>query len=82
MTGANHFFFVFGNEGGDGFFVATATGGIDDFECSAFDGKYVTGDIDEGYLTALSLARNDQSKQRQDAQFQLDGNVLELHNHA
>ena len=55
---------------------------VDDFECSAFDGKYVTGDIDEGYLTALSLARNDQSKQRRDAQFQTDGNVLELHNHA
>ncbi|MEM7098343.1 MAG: amidophosphoribosyltransferase [Pseudomonadota bacterium] len=55
---------------------------VDDFECSAFDGKYVTGDIDESYLTALSLSRNDQSKQRRDAQFQSDGNVLELHNHA
>ena len=55
---------------------------IDDFECSAFDGKYVTGDIDESYLTALSLSRNDKSKQQRDANELQDGNVLELHNHA
>lgn len=55
---------------------------IEDLECSTFDGQYVTGDIDEHYLEQVSLARNDQSKQRRDAQFQLDSNILELHNHA
>lgn len=55
---------------------------IRDFECSTFDGKYVTGDIDEEYLERLSLARNDKMKQRRDAEFDTDSNVLELHNHA
>lgn len=55
---------------------------IDDLECSTFDGKYVTGDIDAAYLERLSLARNDQSKQRRDVEQQSDSNVLELHNHA
>ena len=55
---------------------------IADFECSTFDGNYVTGDIDEAYLNQLSLVRNDQSKQRREAQHQADTNVLELHNHA
>ena len=55
---------------------------IKEFECSSFNGQYVTGDIDEEYLNQLSLARNDQSKQRREAQFQQDSNVLELHNHA
>lgn len=55
---------------------------IDDFECSAFDGKYVTGDIDEKYLNQLSLARNDLSKQQRENQQSQDSNVLELHNHA
>ncbi|MEQ9450879.1 MAG: amidophosphoribosyltransferase [Pseudomonadales bacterium] len=56
--------------------------GITDFECSTFNGQYVTGDIDEDYLNQLSLARNDQSKQRLEAQRNTDSNVLELHNHA
>ena len=66
-----------------------------DFECSAFDGKYVTGDIDESYLARVSAARNDLSKlQRElDLQFQNNrqsneshtvetaGDILDLHNH-
>ena len=55
---------------------------VDDFECSVFDGKYVTGDIDDSYLEQLSLDRNDKMKQHRDAQYTADGNVLELHNHA
>ena len=55
---------------------------VDDFECSAFNGEYVTGDIDEKYLAQVSLARNDQMKQRRDAELNTDANVLELHNHA
>ena len=55
---------------------------IDDFECSAFNGDYVTGDIDEAYLQKVSFNRNDQMKQRRDAELSPDSNVLELHNHA
>ncbi|RML50272.1 Amidophosphoribosyltransferase, partial [Pseudomonas syringae pv. maculicola] len=35
---------------------------IDNFDCSVFDGKYVTGDIDEHYLNRIESARNDASK--------------------
>jgi len=56
--------------------------GILDFECSTFDGHYVTGDIDDTYLEQLSLKRNDKTKQQREAEFPTDSNVLELHNHA
>lgn len=32
------------------------------FDCSVFDGKYVTGDIDSDYLAALEALRNDASQ--------------------
>lgn len=34
--------------------------GIGKFECSVFDGHYITGDVDAAYLTTLENARNDQ----------------------
>jgi amidophosphoribosyltransferase len=40
---------------------------IDDFECSVFDGRYVTGDIDAGYLTALEQTRSDAAKAQREA---------------
>jgi amidophosphoribosyltransferase len=52
------------------------------FECSVFDGDYVTGDIDEAYLDQLSLDRNDASKQDRDAKNSAESTVIELHNHA
>ncbi|MGI9325148.1 MAG: amidophosphoribosyltransferase [Pseudomonadales bacterium] len=59
---------------------------INRFDCSVFDGEYVTGDIDAGYLRQLSLERSDDMKQRLDAQASQQGNpdqsVIELHNHA
>ncbi len=55
---------------------------VHDFECSAFDGKYVTGDVGADYLRRLSDARNDVSKRQQDFEFITDANVLELHNQA
>ncbi|MEM6471485.1 MAG: amidophosphoribosyltransferase [Planctomycetota bacterium] len=40
---------------------------IDSFECSVFDGRYVTGDIDQAYLEDLEESRNDLAKlQRED----------------
>lgn len=37
------------------------------FECSVFDGRYVTGDIDAGYLADLGLSRSDEVKSMRDA---------------
>jgi amidophosphoribosyltransferase len=55
---------------------------ISQFECSVFDGKYVTGDIDDIYLERLSLHRSDKMKQRRDDELNVDQTVIELHNHA
>ncbi len=35
---------------------------ISSFECAVFDGKYVTGDVDEMYLKRLEMSRNDAAK--------------------
>ena len=35
---------------------------IENFDCAVFDGKYVTGDVDEAYLDKIEQARNDASK--------------------
>eukprot|EP00004_Rigifila_ramosa_P028712 TRINITY_DN983_c0_g1_i2.p1 TRINITY_DN983_c0_g1~~TRINITY_DN983_c0_g1_i2.p1 ORF type:complete len:114 (+),score=31.45 TRINITY_DN983_c0_g1_i2:147-488(+) len=35
---------------------------IKQFDCSVFDGVYVTGDVDEEYLDSLHQARNDAAK--------------------
>ena len=37
---------------------------IAEFESCCFDGKYVTGDVDQAYLNSLQQARNDSSKQQ------------------
>ena len=55
---------------------------IQHFECSVFDGNYVTGDIDDSYLKRLSLRRNDASKQHSDTDQKWDNSFPELHNHA
>ncbi|MGI9251240.1 MAG: amidophosphoribosyltransferase [Pseudohongiellaceae bacterium] len=49
--------------------IATATEGNPDitrFECSVFDGEYITGDVDELYLKRLENMRNDAAKQARD----------------
>ena len=69
--------------------LVEATGGkhskVRRFECSVFDGEYVTGDIDEEYLEHLSSARSDRVKQHREAA-EAEGfdapAVIELHNHA
>ena len=40
---------------------------IDQFDCSVFDGKYVTGDIDDAYLARLEQARNDDEMNKKNA---------------
>ncbi len=55
---------------------------ITDYECSVFDGRYVTGDIDANYLKRLSLVRTDTDKQNSDTEYSSDHTVIELHNQA
>jgi amidophosphoribosyltransferase len=52
------------------------------YECSIFDGDYVTGDIDDAYLERLSLNRSDLMKQRRETDYSGDHSFIELHNHA
>ncbi|MEM7476336.1 MAG: amidophosphoribosyltransferase [Planctomycetota bacterium] len=42
--------------------------GIESFECSVFDGKYVTGDVDDQYLAVLEENRNDAAKASREAE--------------
>ena len=39
---------------------------VQEFDCSVFDGVYVTGDIDEQYLTDLEQSRSDTAKKEKD----------------
>jgi amidophosphoribosyltransferase len=51
---------------------------IEFFDCSCFDGNYVTGDIDEEYLARIEMARGDAAKQNKPANSstQLDLNLV------
>lgn len=46
--------------------IASGTEGnplVKRFDCSVFDGNYVTGDVDESYLNHMHATRNDDAKQ-------------------
>jgi amidophosphoribosyltransferase len=49
---------------------------IDRFDCSVFDGQYVTGNVDDEYLNRIEVLRNDSAK----AQRVVDSEGIELHN--
>ena len=44
-----------------------------DWECSVFDGVYVTGDVTEDYLATLEARRNDAAKQRKEKEGEMFG---------
>ena len=52
---------------------------IESFDCSVFNGEYVTGDVSKPYLEQLELLRNDGAKSKDDA---ADRSILDLHNDA
>ena len=52
------------------------------FDCSVFDGCYITGDVDADYLRRLSRHRSDAMKQRREAALDSGQTVIELHNQA
>ena len=47
-----------------------------EFDCSVFNGEYVTGGIDEAYLENLQAMRNDANKKKSKA----DSGIIDLHN--
>ena len=53
------------------------------FDCSCFDGKYVTGDIDEAYLNNIETARGDLNKHQKpsNSSTQMDLNLLPTTTH-
>ena len=52
---------------------------IKNFDCSCFNGEYVTGDINEAYLAAIETARGDVNKKQKPANSstQMDLNLIE-----
>ena len=53
---------------------------IKKFDCSCFDGKYVTKTVDNDYLDKISNLRSDSAKEAADEQITVVG--MELHNNA
>jgi amidophosphoribosyltransferase len=53
------------------------------FDCSCFDGQYVTGDIDEAYLAAIESARSDgqQTARPANSITQMDLNLVNAKEH-
>lgn len=51
---------------------------VDGFECSVFDGVYVTGDVDQTYFDYLASLRNEDAKKIQEQKEEIAS--LELHN--
>ena len=57
--------------------ITQETTAIKDFDCSCFDGKYITEDIDEAYLVNIETARADKgSDYDEGSSSQLDLNLL------
>lgn len=58
---------------------------IKQFDCSVFDGKYITGDVDQAYLDNLHERRKDSSKKQSELNLQsvnLESAVVDLYNDA
>ncbi|HEY6130913.1 MAG TPA: amidophosphoribosyltransferase [Halioglobus sp.] len=53
---------------------------VDGFDCSVFNGEYITGDIDQNYLDRIELLRNDEAQDGRRVQWQAEGSVVGLHN--
>jgi len=50
------------------------------FDCSVFDGQYITGDVDKAYLERIESLRNDEAQSRERARQVAEGAVVGLHN--
>ena len=55
--------------------------GVSAFDCSVFTGEYITGDVDQSYLSQLSAERSDKSKSKRQADaLSSDTALIGLHN--
>lgn len=50
---------------------------IENFDCSVFDGQYITDDIDQNYLDAIDQRRNDNAKKNK---LERGNEILGIHN--
>ena len=53
---------------------------IERFECSVFDGNYLTGGVDAAYLEALDAERNDEAQAQLRLSLQGEGSVVGIYN--
>ena len=52
----------------------------DGFDCSVFNGEYITGDVDQNYLDRVESLRNDTAQSENREALEADGTVVGLHN--
>ncbi len=55
---------------------------VDGFDCSVFNGEYITGDVDQNYLDRVESLRNDDAQNLSRAALQADGALVGIHNDA
>ena len=55
---------------------------VDGFDCSVFNGEYITGDIDQRYLDRQEFLRSDDAQNERRVELQAEGGVVGLHNDA
>ena len=53
---------------------------VERFDCSVFNGEYVTGDVDQKYLDRVEALRNDGAQSLHLAAVPGEGAVIGLHN--
>lgn len=58
--------------------VKKKTKGVSEFDTSVFNGRYVTGDVDQAYLDHIESLRNDDARATTDK----DNEVMEIHNNS
>jgi amidophosphoribosyltransferase len=61
---------------------AEGNAAVDSFECSVFNGEYITGDVDTAYLERLSDERSDDAQASRRESSAGDGVVVGIHNDA
>lgn len=50
------------------------------FDCSVFNGEYLTGDVDRAYLDRIEALRNDDAQTQNRTQLLAEGTVVGIHN--
>lgn len=53
---------------------------VDNYDCSVFNGDYITGDVDQNYLDRIDALRNDDAQSQRQAAALEEGAVIGLHN--